>query len=349
MVCVCLLSAAGPAVGGEKMTIQPKWKAGQTHYLEFVDKATQKAGLMSATVGSTEGVWEKVDKSSAEGTTITWSYDRSARSIEQMGQVLSFDTDMPEAARNGDMLKPMSVEYIGMPLKLDFDGQGRCTSLTGMSAILDKIAKSAGANPIFAQFRAGISDERVRHSMVDERMALYPDKPVAVGDSWEKSIAQTNPQVGGTIATYTIKFDRVSKENGREMAVLTYDAVVKPDPAAKGKPNPTGMVMGVAGGSVKGTASFDPQLGAVVKQEEETRLTIEARSATASAPDAPPLMTIEVNSTRAITLMNETQRKEQKAINTRKNEDARKAREAAASDKATPSKGKPRTGEKPGT
>jgi len=328
-----MVAATVPAGAGEPIAIRPRWTAGDARYFEISESAVQTLAAPQATmktaVDQVVGFREIVDEVTAEKIALTWVFERMALGLNSptMGPKMEYDTDVPNLERTGKLVGPICRNFVGATLKLELDGQGKVTSFTGMKEAVDKVGKNTLGNMIFSQLREGMTDDLTRNEYVDSRMVLYPDRPVKEGDAWKAEVRRNDPRFGTLVTKYVVKFDRMTEENGRTLAILSYEGARSRAGAPSTRPGPMGQLWEYVEGAVTGSARFDPAKGTIIDQREQTAGSITIRDPKA-APDAPATARIETRGTRAIVVMTQDERNEQKALHDKKSQELKLEREA---------------------
>jgi len=155
--------------------------------------------------------------------TIRATYDRIDMKMDFGGQQMQFSSDLPEEQMNHplQMISKMFAAIKGKSIMLKVDDKGTIRSITGF----DEISKAmANAVPLpeevkakmMESFREQFNDDAAKQ-MFAQTFAIFPDKKVKLGDSWEKaSIVGTPAMKQEATTTYT-----VSKINGNRVTLDT--------------------------------------------------------------------------------------------------------------------------------
>ncbi len=125
---------------------------------------------------------------------------------------------------NDDSGDPMAKMLQGMTkgkFTMAMTKHGKVTSMTGFEEMMDNMYGSMGLSPSeLAQAKAmmeqGFSEDKMMEQM--QNMAIYPDYPVAIGDSWEVAASTSQMTVENT---YTLE------EMSDDEAVITVSSIVK--------------------------------------------------------------------------------------------------------------------------
>lgn len=118
-------------------------------------------------------------------------YDRFLMKSENNGQTSEYDSTNPGGATN-----PMSA-IIGHTITMIMTPRGDVTKVTGLERLYDKITSQFGDLPaetkqqVLDGLKQQFGDESMKQ-MLGQQMTMYPDNPVAIGESWEKKFSLTS-------------------------------------------------------------------------------------------------------------------------------------------------------------
>lgn len=350
MVLAAAIGLPAAAPGEETADLRLRFTPGRVRYVERVEQSDQKisspqmpGGAVEMEIENATGMFEKAESVEKTGVKLSLTYDRTrSRWAMSMtgGQTLRYDSDQP-GEEDTPYLRQIFAPMLGKSLSVELDASGRVRSLTGMAAIVKAIEKEAAGNPIFMQMRETMTDENAALSWGAIRYIILPNRRVKVGETWTAQLDQVMPRIGEMVLSFECKLDSVGKVNGRRAALISYSGTIKEvekkdedektaeqegesegdeDAPAEEKPKP-------AGGTFRGTVTFDLERGEIVERVEDAEMTFTLESPMGS-------MGVEMKrktTTRARTVAErEAERKE----NRRKAEAARAAAEKAKREKA---------------
>jgi hypothetical protein len=286
-----LLPACSAAA--QSVMIKPKFSPGSTTYHVAQQEVVQKVsggqfGEAGAEFKSSEtyGVLQKVEPApEGKGHRIIMTFDRIAQAMQNMMMNLSFDSDLNDPADRSDPLAIIYGPALGMSITMDLDAENNITSFSGMDAIWEKVQKSAVGNPMLQQMRTGFSDEGARVKWGDSRLALYPNKEVKAGDTWHSEVRSPSP-AGDFITERHMKLERIGKEDGREVAVVSYTTSTRRAPEAKNQPVMGGMMLDIVSSEGTGRATYDIAKGVFVRDQSDAKMVIELRHPSADSEDS---------------------------------------------------------------
>lgn len=121
---------------------------------------------------------------------IECTYQRIASKVSTQGMAVSYDsanTDTPVSAE----FRPMAA-MVGKSFTMRITPLGAVESIDGLSEILDAVvAEMSPEGPAREQMLANLKKqfgEDTMKGLIEQAMAIYPADPVAVGDTWKKTV-----------------------------------------------------------------------------------------------------------------------------------------------------------------
>ena len=103
------------------------------------------------------------------------------------------DTDLPDASSSMNM-GAIFKSVIDIPIDIQMTKKGKVNAIKGIDKIKNTVSEKLNANtsPVAKQQFSAIFDQQFSEeaikTMLSQISAYFPDKPVAVGDSWEVGI-----------------------------------------------------------------------------------------------------------------------------------------------------------------
>ncbi|MBC7260303.1 MAG: hypothetical protein H5T65_13800 [Chloroflexi bacterium] len=233
LVIVALLVSCGG--GSKKLDLKLRLEPGKSYSAKMIADQTITQTLMGQTQTITQSIGmaytyqvQSVDPDGSMGVKITYDWV-SYKQDSPMGKV-SYDSANPPAT-----VPQAAIGYaalVGRGFSAKMTPTGEISDIRGadqmVSEILEAMNLPAGSarDQVEALLRTQLSDEALKDSF--EKAALfYPEKPVAVGDSWSGQIvlASGMPMILDT--TWTLK----ARKNG--VATVETRSDVRPNPGAK--------------------------------------------------------------------------------------------------------------------
>jgi FKBP-type peptidyl-prolyl cis-trans isomerase len=268
-------ATAAPAQN-EKVELHLRLKEGQAYGLRSLSeqKIVQTVNNQKVNVTQIVGFdirYDVLKVDEAGNLTIKFTYTGATFMVNGPMGNIEYDSTLPDS-KVPDMVKGIAA-LVGQSLQLTMSPAGRVLDMQGLDAMLQTMTSKIDIpNPqmremVQAQMKAQFGADNIK-KMAESSSAVYPDKPVAIGDTWTRG--STAVGMGGfgmtTQTTYTLKdrrdgiayIDVVSKMGSEgDAAVLKIGTVdVKND----------------LSGEVKGSMELDEATGWVRKSEQRTQL-----------------------------------------------------------------------------
>jgi hypothetical protein len=308
---VAAFAASSIVRAGDEIKLVAKFKQGDKTYFEHVLDMTQSIempngpGAMTFKSNMITGMMEEVGETKAGGAEVRMTFDRMAMDFDAQMMAMKFDSDAPDDS--APMISTIFEEMVGGTLTMRVDATGEVTGFDGMKAISQKVTDANPANPMWMQMRNQFTDDYYKDVLATSRYAIFPDKPVKVGDTWTSNM-ETEPAPGmkHTVAsTYTL--DSVGKKDGRNVATISVTQTFK---KAEGDAAAGGAEIRVFEGSGKGTAMIDIDRGMLIEQSGDATLRVEGRM---PGPMGTTDMKIQVESGLTMRILSAADRAKQKA------------------------------------
>lgn len=208
-----------------------------------------------------------VTTASADSMTMTRTLTRAHGSTTSPmgGGTQSFDTASDSTGAASTQLGAI----VDLPVSMRMSRNGDVARVLGMQALIDSVATASGASGARAMTNQTLNPESMKEN-VSSTFGFYPDRPVAIGDSWTAQHAM-NMGVPFTIdATYTLR----SVEGTTALLDATY-AVSSPDSSDGLDLN--GMTMTLKmGGTMQGTVRLDLVSGMMEETTMDMNLSADA-------------------------------------------------------------------------
>lgn len=234
IVLVGIMSVAGLwAEAAEKVQYQFRVKKGQKLYFRMItdQKMTQTVNGQEQAIEKTIGKGVKFDVNDVDKKGNAWiDYTYDWASLKQkglMGEAIydsnKEDARVPPAAR-------MYAALLGEGFSVRITPEGRVRELKGLEKMRENVEKKLPGGPGRNQMAKGleqvIGKQAIRES-IESLLAIYPDKPVGVGDSWSRKALLSREF--GMVAEHRWTL----KERGNGAAVLENKSTFKPNLEAK--------------------------------------------------------------------------------------------------------------------
>lgn len=197
---------------GEKVQLGLNLEAGKTYRLmtNTSQEISQTIGGQSQDMTQTIGMGLKhtVESVDESGTaTIDVIYEKVK--YEQNGPLgrTTYDSDDPNA--DVPLMAKGFAALVDNGFKMMTNNKGEITDIQGVSQMLQKMVDGLGvsgaqAAQIESSLKMQFGDEALKQSM-ENTMAVYPSRPVGVGDSWTKTMEVNSGFPIKTTNTWTVK------------------------------------------------------------------------------------------------------------------------------------------------
>jgi hypothetical protein len=198
-------------LSAQKVSLQYNLKAGNVFKLNqnVLQNIHQDINGMSMDIKMTmtaQTVYT-VDKVENSNYYLTISYESLAMKMESMMMNMSYDSK-DTASQNNPLQAGLSA-VVGSKFNAVMDNKGKVLSVSGYDAIVKKITdKMAGDDQKLQQATSLVnqqfSDENMKSS-IETMTAIFPENPVAIGESWTVKILTRSTMEIANECTYTLK------------------------------------------------------------------------------------------------------------------------------------------------
>ena len=251
----------------EKIQYQMRFKEGEKYYLRFVTEQR-----ISQTVSGRQQYTEQ---------TIGLGCDLDVKNVDPDGNALVSYTytwvNLIQTAAGGrveydssDKASPVQPMAQGFAVLLD-EGfslkttpQGRVEEVMGLQTLRDNIERKLPEGPMKQAMMMGIKqfiNEQGIKEMMESSLAIYPEKPVGIGDSWNRTLTLTQG------AAMTLENEWILKDRKDGVSFIEVKSNIKSNPEA----DPVGI------GSAKVSYELSGTQQGQIELEESTGRLIRSR------------------------------------------------------------------------
>lgn len=206
----------------------------------------------------------KVDDVDANGNRlISSTYDAIRFKMSAMGMDMGYDSknvgDTSKENVMQGMFRKIFGSMVGKTFKMTMSPKGEITRVEGMKELTESMLNSmdlpeAEKEQARKQMEQSFSEDQIKQSF-GQGFGFYPDKPVKVGDSWNKNLVKDISNMKMNIDTkYTVK------EIKDAVVILETKGVIK----SSGSDSITTVKMDM-GGDMNGTMEIDRSSGMAQK------------------------------------------------------------------------------------
>lgn len=278
VACSCSSEPEEPLKSGpkkpEKLQLKINLKKGETYKIKMVVDQKISQTIMEMKQDMTQAIGIvfscNVTDVGADGTmTIKGTYDSvSFKNDGPMG-LIEYDSTKPPV-EVPDMAKGFAA-LVGQGYSWKMTPNGTITEVLGAQEMVERmlakldVPEGPQKAAMEKSMRDQFSDQAVKRQL-QKTMVTYPDKPVAIGDSWQKT-ASGAPELPCIMEnTWTLK----SVKDG--VAVIEVDSKLKPDPDAQPMDMGLMKVERKLSGEQKGTMEVDIATGWTIKARMTQRI-----------------------------------------------------------------------------
>lgn len=224
---VSLTSAA------EKIQYQMKFKKGQKYYLRMIteQKISQTTGAQEQTVDQTTGFGWNCDVNDVDDDGNAWlKYTYNWVKLEQKSPKKEVDYDSGKKILQVPKIAEGFAALLGENFSLKLTQLGTVEKAKGLDVVRRNVAGKLSQGTMKEQLVKGIEHQLSADAMkelVEGVIAIYPDRPVGVGDSWSRTVVLSYGFPMIVDSKWTLK------ERKKGMAIIKVKSTVKPNLEAK--------------------------------------------------------------------------------------------------------------------
>jgi hypothetical protein len=174
--------------------------------------------------------------------------------------------EAPEAAEDADATNDGQTvgrglgAVVGQSFTMTLTPAGKVTGVAGLKAVADAVLKNTQlpAGPTGAAIKKAVAEqfsEAAIREQTENMLAFYPDRPVAVGDSWTRKTKADRGLAVITNTTYTL----TGREDG--LATIELKAKVSANPGAKPTDAGLAKIVYELAGTATGSMNVDEATG----------------------------------------------------------------------------------------
>jgi len=243
------LSVAGTAADGfaQEVTLRYRWTTGEQSRTRVTQHSstTISVGQPASAAGSLDSTLTQVFRTVVEDV----AADGTA-TLEQVIESVRMDLNTPlgrivfDSESNGgdigssSMALAMSHAYramIGQPVRMVVSPTGAVSKINGLTRLMERVLDAQPNDRVMPElldgFRNAFSDDTAR-DMVGWGVALFPDRPLRPGDTWQDHLKATVPGVGATTTLREWTLRGVESASGVSTARLAARVTIARDPSA---------------------------------------------------------------------------------------------------------------------
>jgi len=252
----------------EKIQYQMRFKEGEKYYLRVVteQKISQTVSGQEQNIEQTIGLGYDLDVKNVEPNGNAWvSYTYRWVKLIQKGAGGRVVYDSSEKGLPVPLMAQGFAALLEESFSLKTTPQGRVEAVEGLQTLRSNVGKKLPEGPMKEAMMMGlkqfINEEGVKE-MTESSMAIYPEKPVGIGDSWRKTVDLTQG------AAMTIENEWILKDRKNGISFIEVKSSIKSNPKAV----PMGM------GSTKVSYDISGKQQGLIELEELTGRLIRSKT-----------------------------------------------------------------------
>lgn len=285
-----------------------KLKKGQKHYVHTTtdQKITQTIMGQEQQMEQSVGMGADFDVNDVDSSGNAW--------VRYTYRWLKLNTKTPmgetayDSSKEDMAVPPMAQGFaalLGEGFSLKVTPEGKVEEIKDLDKMRDGVRKKLSGDPsqeaTMKTLEKYMSEEAIKES-IEVSMAIYPDKPVGIGDSWSKTFTLSSSSAMILESTWTLK------ERKNDMATIEVVSTVKPNPEAKPMEMGTMKMEYRLSGTQQGMIQMQESTGRIMATKRTEELAGEVTATSAASPDAQGItIPMTIDSTVGIEM---TERKE---------------------------------------
>ncbi|HUU28119.1 MAG TPA: DUF6263 family protein [archaeon] len=190
------------------------------------------------------------------------------------GGSIEYDSASPTAVDN-PILK-IYAALVGKDFRMRITSMGHVREVTGMQAVMKQVLENLDLpdgpqrDGIESYLKNQFGDQAIKEAM-DNMLAVYPDQPVGIGDSWKRRSVISGIYPVIIENTWTLKDHR----EGR--SVIEVNSLIKPDPEAPPMEMGPMKIKPEFSGEMTGTMELDESTGWIKSAKMDQELSGELK------------------------------------------------------------------------
>lgn len=266
-----------PAYAGSKIQYKLRLEKGQKYYAKMVaeQKIVQTVMNQPQNIEQTIGLgWDLdvVDVDRSGNAEIRYTYRWAKLRLQGSMQQVLYDSSV----KGGSVPEPAQgfAALVGESFSLRMSPEGRVLMVIGAARMRANVRKKLPAGFTGDLYMGSLTqyiDDRGIKEATEASMAVLPDKPVGVGDSWSKRVVLSESTALIVQSKWTLK--------QRQAGTATIDLVstVEPNPQAPPRDVGAAKISSQFSGKQQGLIQLDESTGLIVHNRLEQELSGETK------------------------------------------------------------------------
>jgi len=251
----------------EKIQYQIRFKEGEKYYLRFVteQKISQTITGREQNIEQTIGIGCDFDVKNVEPNGNAWvSYTYRWVKLIQKGTGGNVVYDSSE---KGSPAPPMAQGFAAIleeTFSMKITPQGKVEEVKGLQTVRNNVGKKLPEGPMKEAMMVGlkqfINEEGIKEQ-TESSMAIYPEKPVGIGDSWRKTVALTQG------AAMTLENEWILKDRKNGVSFIEVKSNIKSNPNAEPMEMGSTKVRYELSGKQQGLIEIEESTGRLIRSK----------------------------------------------------------------------------------
>lgn len=219
-----------------------------------------------------QGLYDVQAGDKQDNRKLTVMYDRVSMKTGMAGMSMEYDSQ--DSTKQDPNLKSMGG-ILNKPFSMIVSQTGEITRVEGLSEMLNSMVdpNDPNAETVRKNMEGMMNDSSIR-SMMQQSFNIYPDKPVAPGDTWKRTMSNN---IGFMVMNLDNEYKLVSVNNGIAHIEVKTTITSKPGSAAQSM----GMQMDMSG-TQNGTMDVEVANGMIteskMKQDLKGKVSVQGQS-----------------------------------------------------------------------
>lgn len=257
----------GKKSSGEKITLKPNFKAGESYTLDCKMDMNQEIMGMHNIMNMGFGYKMDVKDATANDINMNMTFSRISMNMQSPAIQFSYNSDSSNSSASTAAGPAEAMQgafkvfdaMVGKSISVTLDANGKVKEVKGYNELLQSVMDSAKGTGIPSEaLKTSMNEDQIKQ-VYQQAFGMYPGKPVGVGDKW--SVDMKINQSGMPMATktnYTVKeINPIENE-----VILDVDGTIGTEGDGTVNTNGVNMKMKMKG-TQKGEMTVDSRTGFV--------------------------------------------------------------------------------------
>ena len=263
---------------GEKYTLKPNMKAGESYGLEYkIDFDQDVMGMQNGMQMTISYLMKIKNVTAQQDMEMDFMYDRLTMEMKSSALDFSYDSDSTYLPSNGneegsDMAQSMRRVYansmgkmINKPIQVTIDAAGQVKEVKGYQELVKSIQDSIAAEG--KQAANEMMNENQVKQLFQQTFGIFPKKPVAIGEEWTNQVNMTQ---SGMVMKYDNTYKLVEILKKENEAIIDVKGII----SLGMTPDKEVMKIDISG-TTKGTMVVDLNTGLIKNGKQNIDIKME--------------------------------------------------------------------------